>query len=76
MKRIEAEIKKANGTAWDNGDPNRELGLAIRIAYECTDHAAENRHVLLLQAIFEMIAESRGADTAKQLFNDVVADHG
>lgn len=75
MKRIEAEIEKAKGIAWDNGDPNRELGLAIRIAYKCTDHIKDHRYKVLLEAAFELISQDCGPDAAKQLFN-VVADHG
>lgn len=77
MKRIEAEIEKVKvkGSAWDNGDPNRELGLAIRIAYKCTDHIKEHRYKVLLEAAFEMISQEYGSDAARQLFG-VVADHG
>ena len=52
MKRIKSTREKAQGTDWADSDKNRELGLAVRIAFECTDHA-ENRYELLAEAIFE-----------------------
>jgi hypothetical protein len=47
-----------------------ELGLAVRVAYECTDHTVD-RHRLLVEAVFEKIVQDLGQDTAKKKFEAV-----
>jgi hypothetical protein len=73
MKRIEAALKSAQG--WPD-DKNSELGLAVRIAFECTDHS-ENRHELLIEAVFEKLAQDLGEAAAREIFLDFAeVDHG
>lgn len=71
MDRIKAEIKKAENTSYAVSDKNLELGLAVRIAYECTDHS-ENRHELLAEATFEKIVQDLGQETAMNIFSGFV----
>jgi hypothetical protein len=49
------------------------LGLAIRIAFNCTDHA-KNRYELLAEAAFDKIAQDLGNDIAREIFEAV--SHG
>jgi hypothetical protein len=71
MNRIKAEIKKAENTSYAKSDMDLELGLAIRIAYECTDHI-ENRHELLAEATFEKIVQDLGQEAAMNIFSGFV----
>lgn len=67
MKRIKNALEKAEDTDWAHSDKNRELGLAVRIAFECTDHA-EKRHEFLIEAVFEKVAQDLGVDAAREMF--------
>lgn len=67
MKRIENTIKEARETPYAKAEGNLELGLAVRIAYACTDHV-EKRHELMVEAVFEKIAQDLGEDAARDLF--------
>lgn len=73
MKRIKSAIKEIQGTPYAQADGNLELGAAVRIAYACTDHA-ENRCELLLEAIFEAVAQDLGEDAARGLFAKVAGE--
>jgi CO/xanthine dehydrogenase FAD-binding subunit len=70
MKRIKSAIKEVQGTPYAQAEGNLELGAAVRIAYACTDHA-ENRCELLLEAVFEVIAQDLGEDATRGLFAKV-----
>nr|WP_319492612.1 hypothetical protein [uncultured Desulfobacter sp.] len=73
MKRIKSAIKEIQGTPYAQADGNLELGAAVRIAYACTDHA-ENRCELLLEVIFEIVAQNLGKDVARGLFAKVAGE--
>ncbi len=67
MKRIENTVKEAHEAPYTQAEGNLELGLAVRIAYACTDHV-ENRHELMVEAVFEKIAQDLGEDAARDFF--------
>ncbi len=71
MNRIKAEIKKAENTPYSGSKGDLELGLAVRIAYECTDHC-KDRHEFLAEAIFEKIVQDLGHAAAKAIFANMV----
>ncbi|NDY74566.1 hypothetical protein DO021_22155 [Desulfobacter hydrogenophilus] len=71
MKRIENTVKEAHETPYAQAEGDLELGLAVRITYACTDHV-ENRHELMVEAVFEKIAQDLGEDAARNLFVKVV----
>ena len=71
MERIKAAIEQAK--SWDTTNLDKELGLAIRIAFNCTDHA-KNRYELLAEAAFDKIAQDLGNDIAREIFEAV--SHG
>jgi hypothetical protein len=71
MERIKKDLAIAGDWAgYDaHDDHNKELGLAVRIAFGCTSHVPEkDRHELLVEAVYEKVAQDLGHDEAADLF--------